>query len=175
MIYYRELDCPEYDKLNNSILAWIDSLNDLVSTTSFWNVVSINDFVKKCPEMIAWLMRNQLMIKTLAITYGTHPNCCGPHIDSPPARYKLSWPVKNCSNTFNRWFRPQIPNPVFRTNNLGGVEYVSVDELEEITRREVTTPALIDAGTIHDVWFAPDAIFPRIGLQCQLIKEPSSL
>lgn len=174
-MYYRELECPEYESINAEILAWIDSLGGLSSSTSFWNPAPINDFVKQCPQMISWLIKNQLMIRSIAITYGIHANCCGPHTDSPPARFKLSWPVKNCTNTFNRWFRPCVPSPASQINNLGGTQYTSIDDLEEITRREVTGPALIDAGTIHDVWFSPDAVPPRIGLQCQLMKEPSSL
>ena len=60
-------------------------------------------------------------------------------------------------------------------NSWGGRIYPDRSQLSEIHRRQVTAPALIDAGIIHDVTAGESAQWPRIGLQCQLFKEPEQL
>lgn len=172
---YRTLSCDRYHAINQSIQSWVDGLENLSGTTQFWNPQSAADLLKSCPDFLQWLSEHKIMIKSVAVTYGTSPDCCAPHVDTPPARFKLSWPVKNTKHTWNRWFKPAVENPSIVNNDLGGTIYLDLKELQEIDRRELLSPCLIDAGVIHDVWCDDLARYPRIGLQCQLVKEPPSL
>lgn len=169
-----DLDCPEYLEINSVIKSWIGRQAFLSNTRSFWNPVDAKELLMFAKEFQQWLIRKKIPVMSIAVTWGTNSGCCGPHTDCPPARFKLSWPVENCENTWNRWFRKSNNQSRCVTNSLGGQDF-ALSDLEEIARRETTRPALIDASQIHDVWCAPDAKFPRIMLQCQLFNEPSSL
>jgi len=104
---------------------------------------------------------------------GFNTACCGIHIDTPPAVNKLSWPILNTKNTYNRWFAAKSSLVSIKINELGGQSYLNAHELEEIGRMEVVDPCIINAGIPHDVWFTEPAVFPRIGLQCMLFQEPT--
>lgn len=172
MKLYKQFDCQNLHDINSQILTYIQSLQ--LPADQFWNPISTTDLIRACPELWSWLIKHNLPIKTVAVTQGTHANCCGPHIDTPPSIYKLSWPVLNAEYTWNRWFRP---TPFARTsiNPLGGTSYLESSDLTEIERMQVDRPAIIATGIPHDVWFAPGAKFPRWGLQCQLFNEPLEL
>ena len=169
---YKKLPCDNYIDINQQILKYVLSVFDVDNSVSFWNPVPVVDFVRSTPLFQIWLKEQNLQIKALAVTIGCHPNCCGVHVDAAPAVYKLSWPIQNTETTWNRWFRELNNNCSVITNHLGGKQYLDIDQLQEIDRMRVDTPAIINAGIPHDVWFEENSPFPRLGLQCQLLKEP---
>jgi hypothetical protein len=176
MNLYKEIPCENYSEVNAEILRYITSLGFVESTQAFWNPIDSVEFFKNTPLFQKWTMINNIMIKSVAVTVGKRPDCCGPHVDTPPARYKLSWPVLNTEQSFNRWFREKNSDCQTVTNSYEGKTYLNPDDLEEIGRRTVSCPAIIDAGIPHDVQFlVHDPVWPRIGLQCQLFKEPTVL
>jgi len=168
---YQSLSCTSIDDINEVIKSWIDKN---VVCQRFWNPIDVVKFMRENPKFESWCRLNNLKIQSIAVTWAEHPYCCGPHIDTPPARYKLSWPVHNTQFTWNRWFEAK-PEAVTAINDLGGLSYMHYGDLVEIDRKQVTEPALIDAGVIHDVWCEPCAHFPRIGLQCQIFNESQFL
>lgn len=171
MHLFKELPCQNYDAINQQLLDWVNNTT-LVESNNFWNPVEVKEILSSCPLFKQWLVDNKLLIKAVAVTVGKSVTCCGPHIDTQPARYKLSWPILNTKNTFNRWYKI-IDESKYTINNLGGKIY-SLDNLEEIASNEVLRPMIIDAGVVHDVYII-DGVFPRLGLQCQLFKEPETL
>jgi hypothetical protein len=175
MNYYKKLPCNNYDNINQEILNHVLMTIDVANPTAFWNPVPVIDFVKATPLFQTWLQEQKLQLRALAVTIGADQNCCGPHKDTPPARFKLSWPIQNSETTFNRFFQPLNNQSTTEINHLGGTSYLNLDELTEVDRMRVDSPALIDAQQLHDVWFEPDSMFPRLGLQCHLMKEPEYL
>jgi len=174
MNLYRELSCENYQQINQDLLQWVHTLN--INTQEFWNPVDIKNLMRSVPLFRSWLHASDLLVESVAVTYGTKLDCCGPHIDTPPARFKLSWPIMNTKGTWNRWFKVKGSMIESHSNHWGGKVFYDRDGLEEIGRKEVVSPLIIDAGIIHDVWF--DHIcpqWPRVGLQCKLMKEPESL
>ena len=172
---YQSIECNNYQEINQQILDHINHLGIVESSTEFWNPIDLIALLKSAPLFLEWLVEQNLKIKTVAVTIGKQSDCCGIHIDTPPARYKLSWPVLNATGSYNRWFK-EVRECNTVTNRLGGKTYLSLEGLEEITTRTLTGPAIIDAGVPHDVQFhTATPIFPRIVLQCQLFKEPESL
>ena len=176
MNYWRDLKCDNYDAVNQEILVWIQDCLPITEATKFWNFVNIKIFLNSCTLFGDWIDANKLYLRSIAVTYGTHVHCCTAHVDTPPARYKLSWPVKNTRGSWNRWFK-ETGLTESDTNYLGGKVYKTYTNLEEVARKEVLTPCLIDASIPHDVWYpiTTEINFPRIGLQCQLFKEPKTL
>lgn len=172
--YYKFLPCDNYDEINKEILTFIFRYNIADNSRQFWNPVSVVDFIKSCPKFAKWAIKEKVQIKTLSVTLGYINRCCLAHTDTPPARFKLSWPVLNTNNTYNRWFSAPS-NATKEINSYGEATYFNEDELTELDRVCVKKPMIIDAGTIHDVWVDGDIVPPRIGLQCQLINEPNQL
>lgn len=175
MTVYKLIECEDFNQINQEILSWVDLQEWIATVETFWNPVSVADFMKVNPKFQKWCMEQSVMISDMALTVGRNANCCSAHIDTPPARYKLSWPIANTSGTYNRWFQYKNQNPSIHINPLGGQAFDNLDDLEEIDRVEVTQPMIIDAGIPHDVFFDPSCKFPRLGLQCKLFKEPTDL
>ena len=175
-MYCKILPCEQYDLINQSLLQWINNIPNLITSNQFWNPQQdLQLLFRSCPLFLDWLRQQDIMIRSVAVTFGTHDKCCPPHIDSPPARFKLSWPVLNTRHTWNRWFESKHEHSVYQTHEWGGRVTVDYDSLKELHREELISPCIIDAGIIHDVWCDPKAQYPRIGLQCQLLKEPSTI
>jgi hypothetical protein len=156
-------------------MTWIENSGIEFSADKFWNPVDTLEFMRGNPEFMAWTRSLDLRVKSISVTYGARDNCCGAHIDTPPARFKLGWPVHNTKHTFTRWFRLSTDHPTTSINSIGGTAFLDSHELVEIDRLETVVPAIIDAGIPHDVIIGPGAQLPRIGLQCQLFNEPESL
>jgi hypothetical protein len=175
MSLYRNLPCDNYKEINDQIIDYINRLDIIESATNFWNPISVTDFLKNNPLFMSWINILDLKIKAIAITIGTSSTCCGIHTDTPPAVYKISWPVLNTNTTINRWFKEIVDVCDTHTNDLGGVIYFNSTQLTEIGRQYVDRPRLIDVSKPHDVLFEEPFLFPRIGLQCQLFKEPKEL
>lgn len=175
MLLYKKLSCENYHEINQQILQFVEYKNLHTATEYFWNPIDALEFVKSVTLFNDWLRQHKIKLHTLAVTVGNTVNCCPIHIDTAPAVNKLSWPVLNTKNTFNRWFRSRINDPKIITNALGGQSYVDINELEQIGQMEVVEPCIINAGIPHDVWFPNTelAVFPRIGLQCKILPEPT--
>jgi hypothetical protein len=169
---YKNLDCNNFDQINQQIKSYVESLGIVESTTQFWNPLSTVEFLKSAPEFYNWLNSLNLRLHSLALTVGRDSQCCSIHTDAPPAANKLSWPIQNTAGTFNRWFRPRVMDPQVSVNPLGGKSFDSLNEFEEIARMEVLVPCIINASVPHDVWTDDSAKFPRLGLQCMLFNEP---
>ena len=169
---YKKLPCGNLKQINEEILNYIRSRK--FDPDSFWNPVDLLEFMKYTPQFTTWYLDNNLPLKSIAITQAHAVNCCTLHTDTPPSRYKLSWPVLNTEHSWNRWFEP-MPDAPKKQNDLGGIDYLDYSRMVEIGRMQVDSPAIIATGIPHDVWFEETAVFPRWGLQCQLFLEPETL
>jgi hypothetical protein len=175
MKLYKNLPCDNYTEINNQIKEYIDSTDIVTTATEFWNVLPTIEFIRAVPLFRAWTESRGFKLHSLALTVGRGPDCCALHIDTPPAVFKLSWPIANTQHTFNRWFKPIVDAPEFRINSYGGRFFPDLTQFEELDCKEVITPCIINAGIPHDVWSDPNAQWPRLGLQCMLFNEPKEL
>lgn len=171
--YYKELECSNFEEINQQVKDYVWSKGIIETTDQFWNPLPALEFLKANPAFSKWLSGLGLKLHSLALTVGKHKDTCGPHIDTPPAAHKLSWPIENTINTFNRWFVTTVPDPEFVIQANGGKRFTNLEQLTEVARREVTGPSIINASLIHDVLYTDQAQYPRLGLQCMLFKEPS--
>jgi hypothetical protein len=175
MKLFKSLPCDNYIEINNQIKTYIESTRIVDTTTEFWNTLSTVEFVKATPLFRQWMSSQGLHLHSLALTVGRDAGCCNMHTDTPPAKFKLSWPIQNTAHTYNRWFRSLVESPVAATNLLGGTAFTELTQFEEIARMEVTGPCIIHARIPHDVWTDGTAQWPRLGLQCMLFNEPEEL
>lgn len=172
MKLYKNLPCDNYYQINEQVKQYVYGTGIVASTNQFWNLLPTLEFIRATPLFYEWLVSIDLQLYSLALTVGRDENCCVAHTDTPPAVFKLSWPIENTARTYNRWFKPIVSDPDTIVNEYGGTHYVNADQLEEIERKELLGPCIINAGVIHDVWIDSPAVYPRLGLQCMLFKEP---
>lgn len=175
MNYYKILPCDEYEQINQGIWRWIKSQGFVDTTKEFWNPIDHRDLLKQNPQFMTWALNLNLKLKSIAVTVGKSKDCCGIHTDTPPARFKLNWPVINTKNTYTRWFSPISDNLSKSINELGGTSFYDYTQFQEVARLESVVPSIIDAGVPHDVVIGAEVIFPRVGLQCQLYNESEHL
>jgi len=175
LMLYKNLTCNNYSEINQQILDFVKEQDIINQSLRFWNDVAVTLMFEKCPLFFRWAGSHGLKISAIGITVLKRMDQLPrPHIDTAPARYKLSWPVLNTNNTFNAWFDAKSGAKT-EINDLNGKAFVDRNELVEITRRMVDQPGIIDAGVPHDIGFIGDPIFPRVGLQCKLFNEPLTL
>ena len=172
---YKNLLCHNYEEINQQILYFINEQDIINKSKDFWNDISVSLMFPRCPLFFDWARSHGIKISAIGITILKRiDQLPRPHIDTAPARYKLSWPVLNTKNTYNAWFSTKSDAKT-QINKLNGKAFVDRNDLIEITRRMVNQPGIIDAGIPHDVGFVGDPILPRIGLQCKLFNEPITL
>ena len=172
---YKNLKCDNFAEINQQILDFIAEQNIVEQSKGFWNDISVTQMLGKCPLFFTWARSHDLKISAIGITVlRKMDQLPRPHVDSAPARFKLSWPVLNTSNTYNSWYETTM-HAKFEINDLNGKAFIDRNELTEIARRRVDQPGLIDAGIPHDIGFIGDPMLPRIGLQCKLFNEPTKL
>jgi hypothetical protein len=175
MIYYKRLDCVNYNEINEQILNYIESINAIENSKEFWNPLATLDFVKSTPLLIRWMGTLNLRLHSVALTVAKSTKSFpAPHIDTPPAKIKLSWPILNCHSTFNNFYKikKELSECNVYNNNLGGTLFHDLNDLEIADSMQLLGPALIDAGQPHDIVCKEDSQFPRLGLQIHLWKEP---
>jgi hypothetical protein len=175
MTFFKRVPCENYQEINTEILAYLNKHNLIDTATVFWNPISLTELFYATPLFLNWTRQNNLKLHSIALTVARRTDALKIHCDTPPARYKLSWPILNTKNTFNRWYSYKVLTPTTEINQLGGTMYSNPNELEEIERMEVIQPSIIDAGIPHDIMFESPIVFPRVGFQCQLFNEPNSL
>jgi hypothetical protein len=175
MKLFKSLPCVNYTEINNQIREYIESTSIVETTSEFWNALPTMEFVKATPLFRQWMSSQGLTLHSLALTVGRDDRCCSMHTDTPPAKFKLSWPIQNTAHTYNRWFRSLVENPISTTNLLGGISFTESTQFEEIGRMEVIGPCIIHARIPHDVWTDGATQWPRLGLQCMLFNEPEEL
>jgi hypothetical protein len=173
--YYKRLSCDNYIEINQELKNYITSLGLIETTKNFWNPIDVLPLFKACPKFLKWTHSNELKISAMALTVARSDYPVNPHIDTAPARFKLSWPVMNSTNSYNRWFKLNTSTPTIEINHLGGTTFLNHNELEHIETMCVDRPSLIDAGIPHDVIFKGVPVYPRVGFQCQLFNEPKLL
>lgn len=167
------------------------------------NFVDTRDFVVHNPKLVQYLYNMKLRIKHVyyAVTWTpvkentTNPfetfgnpdlvSSCPIHMDRPPVQWKMNWPVMNVRGTGMRFFQPtnsqdDVATYLVRCGQAGSMDndhWMLPYELFEETHRHIfgSAPLLINGLVPHDVWFGPDANFPRIGLQIMFFNEPRHL
>lgn len=173
---YKDIPCDNFEIINNEILKYLWWLDAVEQSANFWNPLNTKEMLVACPLFMSCMRLNNFKIYSIAITICKDLNQLpGPHIDTPPARFKLSWPVLNYSNSCNRWFRDPTGNADKVINPLGGISYTDKSQLITIDQRLTTSPGLINVETPHDVFYLSEPVFPRLVLQVQLYNEPRTI
>jgi len=130
--YFVELDCPDYQKINEDIIKYlknntsileINPNNDPDIESPYPNFVDNVDFVKNNPKLIEYfsgLGMKLFQVYYAVAFYSTNKNkknsfteygnpaevsTCPIHLDRPPVQWKMNWPVMNMIDTGVRFWK----------------------------------------------------------------------
>lgn len=194
---YKALPCENYDAINAEILKFLEQHTELLKKVPrlYANFIDLKKFISFCPLIVDWAKNLNMRIRDAYFSYckdrgnyyGKHGySPCFIHLDKPPVHWKINWPVLNMENTCVRFFQLKDPkknildlverkgDPNSKDNDVYALGY---EEFDEIGRHDFkkNEPVLMDGLVPHDVGLYDGAIFPRIGIQMMLVKEPVHL
>ena len=155
---YFILNCPEQQKIANSLYNYYLEVTADKIIKSFWNNLSREEikkyFSRTNLEITQWFDQLDLQVRDMSFTiYNEHIKTTV-HTDAPPVVAKINFPVLNTQNTYNVWY-----------DKTG----------KEIDRVECTQPIVLRSDIPHTVEVAPNAKFPRLQFSFCFYKQPINL
>ena len=199
--YYRILDCPDYEEINQDLRRYVNTYTTLLSKDLNYQYAnfpdrfgkSITHFVNENPKFINWLQSKKLILRDAYFTLawettspGYPESSCAIHLDKPPVCWKLNWPIMNMERTSVRFYHPIDPtvdinalversgDPSSKDRDRYLLQYKDFTEVERHDFAK-NQPIIMYGQIPHDIGFYPDPVFPRIGLQGMFFKEPTHL
>lgn len=198
---YQVLDCTNYQEINQDLIDYVVRYTDLTTQCPDYNYCNFLykfgldnvHFIKANPKLIHWFESMGLRLRDIYFTLAwtnhsaDHPeSSCPIHLDKPPVRWKLNWPIMNMEKTSIRFYMPKDPDIdinklVKRTGDPNSIDndnyQLEYKDFLEIERHDFAKnqPIIMNGSIAHDVGFYQDPVFPRIGMQVMFFKEPIHL
>jgi hypothetical protein len=205
MVPFKVLECKDYAAIKEELLSYINEFTDLLTKNPFAedydqnnpvkypNFVDTIHFVKHNPKTIAWFKSLKLVMRDVyfTLTWYTDEDSftvspCKLHIDKPPVKWKMNFPVLNMEPTSVRFFKSKDidldiqsivrrnGNPESKDNDNYGLPY-SQFELDTLHRFDKNEPIIMNGQIPHDVGVHDAVKYPRIGIQFMFFPEPTHL
>ena len=152
---YFILDCPNQQKIADSLYGYYLGITANKKIENFWNSLTReeikNYFLLPNLEIKQWFDRLGLKVRDISFTiYNEHIQTTV-HRDAPPVVAKINFPILNTQDTYNVWY-----------DNNG----------KEIDRVECTKPIVLRSDIYHTVEIGSEAKYPRIQFSFCFYKEP---
>jgi len=155
---YFILDCPNQQKIADSLYSYYIGITANKTVKTFWNNLSReeikNYFSTPNLEIKKWFDNLDLRVRDMSFTIYNQKIRTSIHTDEPPVIAKINFPVLNTSDTYNVWY------------DKNG---------KEIDRIECTKPIVLRSNIPHTVEAGPLAKFPRLQFSFCFYKEPTNL
>lgn len=155
---YHILDCPNQQKIADSLYGYYVGITSNTRPTRFWNHLSrqqIKDYfdIPNNPTK-QWFDGLGLKVRDMSFTIYDQDIGTDIHRDEPPVIAKINFPVLNTKDTYNVWFD---------------------DYANEIDRVECDRPIVLRSNILHTVEIGDTATFPRLQFSFCFYKEPLDL
>ena len=155
---YFILDCPQQQKIADSLYGYYVGITAHNKPTGFWNTLTreqIKDYfsIPNNPTK-KWFDDLGLKVRDMSYTIYSEEIWTDIHKDEPPVVAKINFPVLNTKDTFNVWYD---------------------DYANEIDRVECDKPIVLRSDILHTVEIGKSAKYPRIQLSFCFYNEPLQL
>lgn len=155
---YFILDCPNQQKIADSLYGYYVGITAHKKIKTFWNFLNReeikNYFSIPNLEINKWFGSLNLRVRDMSFTIYNENIRTNIHTDAPPVVAKINFPVLNTHDTYNVWY------------DKNG---------KEIDRVECTKPIVLRSDIPHTVEVGPSAKFPRLQFSFCFYKEPINL
>ena len=155
---YFILECPQLQKIQDSLYGYYKGITANDPPTKFWTHLSrkqITDYLS-IPnlEITKWFDSMKLKVRDISFTVANEQLHCGIHRDEPPVVAKINVPVLNTGDTYNVWYD---------------------DYANEIDRVECDKPIVLRSDILHSVDMGEAARYPRLQFSFCFYNEPLHL
>ena len=155
---YHILDCPNQQKIADSLYGYYVGLTASRQLTNFWNHLTREEIQNylSIPNnpCKAWFDSIGLRVRDMSFTIYNESISTDMHKDAPPVVAKINFPVLNTTDTYNIWFDS---NAV------------------EIDRVECNKPIVLRSDILHTVEIGDSAKYPRLQFSFCFYNEPLHL
>lgn len=155
---YHILDCPQQQKIADSLYGFYKGITANNPPKQFWTHLSrehvINYISIPNLPLLDWFERLDLKIRDISFTVYDRVLHTAPHVDEPPVVAKINFPVLNTNDTYNVWFD---------------------ENGNEIDRVECINPIVLRSDIMHTVEIGKKAVLPRIQFSFCFYNEPLHL
>ena len=155
---YHILDCPQQQKIADSLYGYYVGLTANKKPTQFWNHLTREEikayFAIPNNPCKAWFDSMSLKVRDMSFTIYNDEITTSIHKDEPPVIAKINFPVLNTQDTSNGWF---------------------VNDVKERARVECVWPIVLRSNILHTVEIGKVAKFPRLQFSFCFYNEPLHL
>jgi hypothetical protein len=173
MIYYKELDIPNFELIVEKTRQFIVTETTLASTRVFaaWHFLNFQNYVNAVPEILTAFSEYGITPIRVA-AFVTHTSAdAAPHTDDCLEYARINLPIMNCEGTQTNFFEDttsvRVTNP--RTN-------ISHNEitgpLHKIDSFEIKKATVMRVRAVHSVTMNQHNPVPRITLTIKFDKDP---
>ena len=155
---YHILDCPNQQKIADSLYGYYIGITANNKPKEFWNHLNrnqIQDYFQipnnPCKK---WFDSMGLKVRDMSFTIYDEQITTQIHKDEPPVIAKINFPVLNTKDTYNVWFD---------------------EHRKEIDRVECVRPIVLRSDILHTVEIGKSAVFPRLQFSFCFYNEPLRL
>ena len=155
---YHILDCPNQQKIADSLYGYYVGITANNKPKEFWNHLDrnqIQDYFQipnnPCKK---WFDSMGLKVRDMSFTIYDEQITTQIHKDEPPVIAKINFPVLNTMDTYNVWFD---------------------DDRKEIDRVECDRPIVLRSDILHTVEIGDAAKYPRLQFSFCFYNEPLQL
>ena len=155
---YHILDCPNQQKIADSLYGYYIGITANNKPKEFWNHLNrdqIQDYFQipnnPCKK---WFDSIGLKVRDMSFTIYDENTVVKMHRDDPPVIAKINFPVLNTKDTYNVWFN---------------------DDETEIDRVECDRPIVLRSDILHTVEIGDAAKYPRLQFSFCFYNEPLQL
>jgi hypothetical protein len=155
---YHILDCPQQQKIADSLYGYFKGITANKPPSQFWTHLSREQIINymSIPDLplLSWFKSLDLRVRDISFTVYDEMLQTSPHVDEPPVVAKINFPVLNTKDTYNVWFD---------------------ENGNEIDRVECIKPIVLRSNILHTVEIGEKAVLPRIQFSFCFYDEPLHL
>jgi hypothetical protein len=155
---YHILDCPQQQKIADSLYGYFKGITANKPPSQFWTHLSREQIINymSIPDLplLSWFKSLDLRVRDISFTVYDEMLQTSPHVDEPPVVAKINFPVLNTKDTYNVWFD---------------------ENGNEIDRVECIKPIVLRSNILHTVEIGEKALLPRIQFSFCFYDEPLHL
>jgi hypothetical protein len=178
MIYYKELDLPCADIVQEKTLRYVkEHTKILTEEQSYnWRPLNFEEFTKHVPELFDAVTPLGLVPDMVALFVVHGPDKTGMHADAYHQRARINFPILNCNGSSTSFYSNAKLVKVTNTNNsISNFKVVNTEECIRVATVEIKKPVLLRIDEPHKVEIPVGNALPRITLTVGFTVDPISL
>jgi hypothetical protein len=172
-MYYKLLELDSWQAVSNRLNSYVDQHPELIKAqNSPWVNSNTQEVLTTIPELQDLFRPLNLTIARISF-FIMWTNACEIHVDDTVCNARINIPVRNCTNTWTKFFTP--PSSTIRKYQPNGVSYMHIEgPFTEVDKFELIGPVVFKPKEPHQVIMDHNN-FPRISVTIAFNEDPSSL